>query len=154
MDMDRARAFGQELLGRYSDAMTVMFIDIGDRTGLLSAAAQGGTAETIAERAGLADRPVREWLAGMTTAGVVDHDPDGGTFRLPAEHAAVLSGPTPYNLAPLARAVAANLSNGHPIAEAFADGAGIHHSRWTTTWSTSWTVCRATASTRSWRTST
>jgi SAM-dependent methyltransferase len=125
VDMERAKAFGQELLRRYSDAMTVMFIDIGDRTGLLEATAEGGTSSEIADRAGLAHRPVREWLAGMTTAGIVEHDPDGETFRLPPEHAGLLTGATPFNLAPLARAAAANLANTARIAEAFADGDGI-----------------------------
>jgi 2-polyprenyl-3-methyl-5-hydroxy-6-metoxy-1,4-benzoquinol methylase len=125
MDMERAKEFGQELLRRYSDAMTVMFIDIGDRTGLLDATAQGGTAAEIADRAGLAVRPVREWLAGMTTAGVVDYDGEDDSFRLPAEHAGLLTGQTPYNLAPLARAAGSRLANTAQIAEAFVDGAGI-----------------------------
>lgn len=125
MDMERAKEFAGDLMGRYSDAMTVMFIDIGDRTGLLEQAAQGGSSAEIADRAGLAERPVREWLHGMVTAGVIDHDPEHDTFRLPAEHAGLLTGNTPFNLAPLARAAAANLANTDRIARAFADGEGI-----------------------------
>lgn len=125
MDMERAKAFAADLLDRYSDAMTVMFIDIGDRTGLLEHAAQGGTSQEIAERAGLAERPVREWLHGMVCAGVVEHDPQRDSFQLPAEHAGLLTGRTPFNLAPLGRAAAGNLANTARIAEAFADGDGI-----------------------------
>lgn len=125
MDRERAKAFGEQLLRRYSDAMTVLFIDLGDRTGLLDAAAGGGTVEEIAGRAGLAERPVREWLHGMVTAGIVEHDPGTATFQLPAEHAGLLTGETPYNLAPLARAAAGGLSNAARTADALRDGAGI-----------------------------
>lgn len=125
MDMERAKAFGQRMLSTYSAAMTVMFVDIGDRTGLLAAAAQGGTVGEIARAAGLAERPVREWLHGMVTAGVVEHDAEAATFRLPEEHAGLLTGETPFNLAPLARATAGNIANAPRIAESFRDGAGI-----------------------------
>jgi len=125
VDRERAAAFSETLLRRYSDAMTVLFIDLGDRTGLLDAATKGGTVEDIATRAGLAERPVREWLHGMVTSGVVEHDPDTGSFRLPVEHASLLTGETPYNLAPLARAASAGFANASRIAKAFRDGGGI-----------------------------
>lgn len=72
MDQQRVKRFGQELLRRYGDAMTVLLIDLGDRTGLLAATADGGTSQEIATRAGLAERPVREWLHGMVVADIVD----------------------------------------------------------------------------------
>jgi SAM-dependent methyltransferase len=125
VNKERVSAFGQELLTRYSDAMTVLFIDIGDRTGLLEAAAPGGSAVEIADRAGLAERPVREWLHGMVTAGVIEHDPQAASFRLPEEHAALLIGPTPYNLAPLARAASFSMARGPQLAEAFETGKGL-----------------------------
>lgn len=125
MDMEKAKAFGKELLTRYSQAMTVMFIDLGDRTGLLAAAAAGGTSQQIAEQTGLAERPVREWLRGMVTAGIVEYDPASATFVLPPEHAGLLTGKTPFNLAPLARAITGNVANTERVAQAFRDGEGI-----------------------------
>lgn len=123
MDQQRVKRFGEELLRRYGEAMTVLLVDLGDRTGLLAATAQGGTSQEIAARAGLAERPVREWLHGMVVAGVVGHE--AGSFHLPPEHGALLVGATPYNLAPLARAAAMGLGRAARLEEAFRSGAGI-----------------------------
>ena len=50
-------------------------IDIGHRTGLFVAAARGpATSEELADRAGLTERYVREWLGAMVTGGIVDYD--------------------------------------------------------------------------------
>ena len=123
MDQQRVKRFGQELLRRYGEAMTVLLVDLGDRTGLLAATARGGTSQEIAARAGLAERPVREWLRGMVVAGIVEHE--AGSFHLPAEHAALLVGATPYNLAPLARAAAMGLGRAERLEEALRSGDGI-----------------------------
>jgi len=50
-------------------------IDIGHRTGLFTAAAGAATSEELADRAGLTERYVREWLGAMVTGGIVDYDP-------------------------------------------------------------------------------
>jgi hypothetical protein len=64
------------------------------------------TSEEIAERAGLAERYVREWLAVMTTSGIVRFDPVRHTYRLPAEHASSLTRGAPLgNLAVYAQHV-------------------------------------------------
>jgi 2-polyprenyl-3-methyl-5-hydroxy-6-metoxy-1,4-benzoquinol methylase len=49
------------------------------------------TADAIAEKAGLNERYVREWLGAMVTSGVIEVDPSTGKYRLPAEHAAYLT---------------------------------------------------------------
>ena len=68
-------------------------VDIGDRTGLFEAAAKGaGTSEQIADRAGLNERYVREWLGAMATGGIMEYDAASRTFALPPEHAACLTG--------------------------------------------------------------
>lgn len=125
-DMDRARAFGQQLVELYGAGMTATMIDVGVRTGLFDALAQGsGSSEEIAQRAGITERPAREWLAGMTTAGIIEHD--AGVFTLPAEHAVLLTGDSHYNLTPLARVVTATAAETGRIARAVTDGQGIAH---------------------------
>ena len=56
--------------------------------------------DEIADRTGLYERYVREWLGAMVTSGVVEYDPKPRTFRLPAEHASLLTrAATPENFA-------------------------------------------------------
>ncbi|MEJ2325433.1 MAG: methyltransferase domain-containing protein [Chromatiaceae bacterium] len=81
-------------IGEVLDAGAIaVMISIGHRTGLFDvlAALPPSTSTQIAERAELAERYVREWLATMVTGGIVAFDPSAKTYRLPAEHAACLT---------------------------------------------------------------
>lgn len=55
---------------------------LGDRLGLWRALADATacTSEELAERCGLAERYVREWLAAQAAAGYVHYDPTSGRF--------------------------------------------------------------------------
>jgi DNA-binding IclR family transcriptional regulator len=70
-----------------------LMVSIGHRTGLLDVMSRlpPATSKEIAERAGLNERYVREWLGAMVTAGVVEVDPPTPRFSPPAEHAAFLT---------------------------------------------------------------
>ena len=59
------------MLGIYSGGMVSLLVDLGYRTGLFDAVAEGAaTSRELADRAGLQERYVREWLGGMTTGGI------------------------------------------------------------------------------------
>jgi SAM-dependent methyltransferase len=66
---------------------------LGDRLGLWAALAQSGpvTPVRLAERTGLHERYLREWLRGVSVAGYLDYDPGSQTFTLQPEMAAVLA---------------------------------------------------------------
>ncbi|MEE2852999.1 MAG: class I SAM-dependent methyltransferase [Actinomycetota bacterium] len=70
-----------------------LLLSIGHQTGLLDTMAgmAPSTSEQIASAAGLNERYVREWLAGMTTGRVVEYDPGTASYSLPAERAKVLT---------------------------------------------------------------
>src|SRR5262249_8750682 len=90
-DPAKVEAFAGQLMPILAGGLLSHLIDIGHRTGLFAAAAQGpGTSEEIAERAGLHERYVREWLSAMATSHIVEFDPTDQTFVLPPEHAALL----------------------------------------------------------------
>ncbi|HWF28490.1 MAG TPA: class I SAM-dependent methyltransferase [Mycobacterium sp.] len=74
-------------------ASLTILLSIGHQTGLLDTMAglPPATSAQIAAAAGLDERYVREWLAGMTTGDVVDYDADGATYSLPAHRAGVLT---------------------------------------------------------------
>jgi SAM-dependent methyltransferase len=125
MDADKIEQFLSHLLSIYTGSMLNYMIDIGHRTGLFVAAAEGAaTSEGLARRAGLTERYVREWLGAMVTGGIVDYDPSDQTYLLPAERAACLTeGAT--NLAPMAQLHTHLGKHVHQVARAFREGGGV-----------------------------
>ena len=100
LDPERVEAFAGRLFELYTGGLLTFMVDIGHRTGLFTAAAAGpATSTELADRADLQERYVREWLGAMVTGGILEYDPAAGTYRLPAEHAACLTGPGSANLA-------------------------------------------------------
>jgi SAM-dependent methyltransferase len=87
------KEFAKRMLGTMNEAAVALMVSVGHRTGLFDvmAGVPAATSDSIAARAGLDERYVREWLAVMTTARIVDHDGEAGTFTLPADHAAWLT---------------------------------------------------------------
>lgn len=129
IDQARVEAFGEKLFGAYTGGIVSLMIDIGHDTGLFEAAAEGpATSEELAERAGLAERYVREWLGSLTTAGVFTHDPEAGTFTLPPEHAVLLTGETSANVAPWSGMISVFGSRARQIADCFRHGGGVPYS--------------------------
>jgi SAM-dependent methyltransferase len=126
LDEARVEAFAGRLFELYTGGMLTFMVDIGHRTGLFEAAAAGpATSAELAARADLQERYVREWLGAMVTGGIVDHDPATGTYRLPAEHAACLTGPGSANLAPLSRLDTHLAKHVDAVARAFREGGGV-----------------------------
>lgn len=100
LDKQRVQEFARKLFGFYTSGLLTLMVDIGHKTELFEAAAKGpGTSAEIAERAGLDERYVREWLGAMATGGIVTYDAVSRTFTLPAEHAVCLTGTSSRNLA-------------------------------------------------------
>jgi 2-polyprenyl-3-methyl-5-hydroxy-6-metoxy-1,4-benzoquinol methylase len=127
-DPARIEAFGTQLLGAYVGAATTAMVALGHETGLFEAAAGGpATSTDLSERAELSERHVREWLGSMVTAGVFTYDPADGSYRLPPEHALLLTGDTAMNQAVLAP-MSVHLS-GHvdDVAERFRTGGGVSY---------------------------
>jgi SAM-dependent methyltransferase len=126
LDAARVEAFAGRLFELYTGGMLTFMVDIGHRTGLFAAAATGpATSAELAARADLQERYVREWLGAMATGGILEHDPATGTFRLPAEHAACLTGGGSANLAPLSRLDTHLAKHVDAVARAFREGGGV-----------------------------
>lgn len=126
LDDEKAKRFLARVGDIYTGAALTLMIDIGFRTGLWEAAANGpATSAQLAERAGLEERYVREWLGAVTTGGIVDFDPVSRTYTLPPEHARSLTGDGGSN-----RAVSAPLltylgKHVDSVAAAFRNGGGV-----------------------------
>jgi SAM-dependent methyltransferase len=126
LDEARVEAFAGRMFELYTGGLLTFLVDIGHRTGLFAAAAAGpATSAELAGRADLQERYVREWLGAMVTGGIVEHDPAGGTYHLPAEHAACLTGPGSANLAPMSRLDTHLAKHVDAVARAFREGGGV-----------------------------
>jgi SAM-dependent methyltransferase len=93
LDGARAEAFAGRTLQILNDAMLSLLLSLGHQTGLFDVMAGAGslTSAELAAAAGLDERYIREWLAGLTVGGIVEHDPATGKYELPPEHASCLT---------------------------------------------------------------
>ena len=134
LDQSKVTAFEARMVDTLNAGALCLMISLGHRTGLFDAIADmpapaGSTA--IAQRAGLNERYVREWLAAMVAAGVVDYDERGDAYRLPLEHAARLTrAATPANLAVFAQYIPLLGTVEDDIAECFRQGGGVPYARY------------------------
>jgi hypothetical protein len=97
-----AEAFAGRIMDSLTEAGTVAMLSVGHRLGLFDTMTGMPPASTgeLAEQASLSERYVREWLASMVVAGIVDYDPATRRYHLPEAHAACLTRGAPLgNLA-------------------------------------------------------
>ncbi len=128
LDEELAHAFAMKVLGDRAHAYNSVLVYLGDRLGIWRALASvpSATSAELAERTGLAERYLREWLAAQAAAGYLGYDPQTRTFTLPAEHAAVLADDaSPVTLVAGYEVTAAIWSGIERLAHAFATGEGI-----------------------------
>jgi SAM-dependent methyltransferase len=129
VDEKLVEKFAGDLIGHYTSGMVTMMVDIGHRSGLFEAAAEGpATSEELAARAGLHERYVREWLGSLVSAGIFVYNPRTSIYTLPAEHAACLTGGGAANLATLAQINTHLGTHLHQVAVAFREGGGVPYS--------------------------
>ncbi len=91
-DPERLKHYARHVFGAMGGAMTAAMICLGDRLGLYRALAGSGpvTSRELAQRTGLHERWLREWLYQQGAAGVLEHR-GGERFALSAEGRAVLA---------------------------------------------------------------
>ncbi len=126
-DHERVEAFERQMVDTLNHGALCLMISIGHRTGLFDVLAEDGAVapDMLAERAGLNERYVTEWLGAMTVGRVVDHDPDAGTYELPVEHAQLLTREAEGNLAVFAQYIPVLGANEDAILACFREGGGL-----------------------------
>ena len=131
INVQSAEAFAGKLLGMLNGGAVGLMISVGHRTGLFDVLAEGGpaTSHELAERAGLNERYVREWLGAMVTGEIVDYDPEIGRYVLPESHAAFLTrAASPNNLGVAFQFLPVLASVEDGIVECFRKGGGVPYS--------------------------
>jgi SAM-dependent methyltransferase len=129
-DLDQAKleAFVERIVLDVGTAMRGGLLYIGDRLGIFKALAGAGavTSGELAERTGLSERYLREWLGSMTTAEYVEHDPATDTYRLPPEHALPLADEDfPFFTGGFLQMIVPTVSMAPKVADAFRTGRGV-----------------------------
>jgi ubiquinone/menaquinone biosynthesis C-methylase UbiE len=130
-DEAQAEAFAGRMMEMLNSASLALMTSIGHKVGLFDtmAASPGATTPQIAGSAGLHERYVREWLGAMVTGGIVRHDAAGGTFTLPAEHAAFLTREAgPNNIAIQTQYIPLLAQVETQLVESFRNGGGVPYS--------------------------
>jgi len=131
LDSARAERFAGRMVEILNGGALALMTSIGHRAGLFDMMARldFATSRAIADEAGLVERYVREWLGAMVTGGIVEHDPEHGTYRLPRDHAASLTRDArPGNLATTAQWIALLGSVEDRVLECFERGGGVPYS--------------------------
>jgi SAM-dependent methyltransferase len=128
IDEQRVEAFVERILLDVGTAMRGGLLYIGDRLGIFKALAESGpvTPEQLAERTGLDERYLREWLGSLTTAEYIEHDAESGTYHLPPEHALPLADEEfPFFTGGFLQLIVPTVTVAPQVAEAFKNGGGV-----------------------------
>ncbi|EPX78520.1 class I SAM-dependent methyltransferase [Litoreibacter arenae] len=131
-DDAKAETFAERFVGTLNEAALAVMTSLGHRAGLLDelAANPDLTSEALAERIGVNERYLREWLGVMVTSGVVDYDAQARSYALPPEHAAFLTrAASPDNMAVTTQFIGLAASVEDKLLERFRTGEGLcyHH---------------------------
>ena len=133
-DPDKLQDFMGKMVGDMSAAISGALVIIGDKLGLYSALAEIGPASSLdlANRTGMAERYLREWLAAQAASGFVDFDVDTGLFSMsPEQQMALADRDSPVFVASAFQLIGSVYIDEPKIAEAFRSGAGVgwheHH---------------------------
>lgn len=135
IDQQKAEAFAGNLLGMINGSLATYMLSIGHRTGLFDTMAGMGpsTSAEIANAANLNERYVREAMGALVLSGVIEYNPDGKKYRLPAEHAAFLTRAAgPNNMAVMAQFNALMGRVEDQVVDAFHKGGGVPYSQFDT----------------------
>jgi SAM-dependent methyltransferase len=93
IDMNKLEAFMGQVVTDMGAVISAPLMVIGEKLGLYKAMAGAGalTSVEVAERTGVAERSVREWLRNQAAGGYLTYDAESDRYTLPDEHAMALA---------------------------------------------------------------
>jgi 2-polyprenyl-3-methyl-5-hydroxy-6-metoxy-1,4-benzoquinol methylase len=131
-DARKAEAFAGSLIDTLNRSSLALMISIGHRTGLFDTMAEMefSTSQEIADKAGLNERYVREWLGAMVTGGVIEYKPASKVYSLSPEHAGSLTRKAGAdNIAVFTQYVAVMGAVEDDIVQCFRKGGGVPYEK-------------------------
>jgi SAM-dependent methyltransferase len=126
-----SEAFAERVLAALNEAGLLLMISIGHRAGLFDAMSrmEPASSRAVAAATGLNERYVREWLAAMAVGRIVEVN-EREQFRLPPEHAALLTRGGEANLAVFAQYIAVLGGVEDDVVRCFREGGGVPYERY------------------------
>lgn len=132
-DLNQALQFAFKVVGDLASALNTPLIYIGDRLGIFKAMADGHpvTSEELAQKTGLTERYVREWMKAMIAGEYLTYNPDTRRASLSPEHALVLAAEgSPVFVMGVAQMIPDHYTIIPKITEAFRKGGGVPYSEY------------------------
>ena len=133
LNWDKVKKFSAQVSSDIGAAMLGAMSYIGDRLGIFKSLAASGpvTSAELAEKTGLSERYLREWLAAMTAAEYVTYDPASKRYAMTPENAMILAREeSPFFMGGFIQGIIPNLSVTPKVMEAFRNGKGVHQSEY------------------------
>ncbi|MBX3279037.1 MAG: methyltransferase domain-containing protein [Acidobacteria bacterium] len=131
LNQAKAQAFADQMMNMINGGFLALMTSVGHRTGLFDTLAElpPATSDRIAAASGLNERYVREWLGAMVTGRIVEYNAENENYKLPREHAAVLTrAASPNNLATTAQFLPILGAVEDRIVDCFHKGGGVPYS--------------------------
>ena len=128
IDESKLEAFMGQAVTDMGAVISAPLFVIGEKLGLYKAMAGAGplSSQEVADRAGVAERSVREWLGNQAAGGYVTYDPGSDTYTLPDEQALALADEeSPFYLLGVDDSIASLYADEEKILEAFRSGEGM-----------------------------
>jgi len=133
LNWDKVKKFSAQVSNDIGAAMLGAMSYIGDRLGIFKSLAEGAPLSSVelAEKTGLDERYLREWLGAMTAAEYLNYDPASKRYSMPAENAMILAREeSPFFMGGFIQGIIPNLSVTPKVLEAFRTGKGVRQSEY------------------------
>lgn len=127
IDIEKAKKTAEHVFEMLSGALVSAMIYLGDRMGLYQVLSGAGavTSAELAQKTGLHERWIREWLYGQAAAKLIDYKGDG-RFEISPENASVLANEnSPFFLAGGFCALPQQMAVLNLLPESFKSGRGL-----------------------------
>lgn len=128
IDEQKVGAFLGLVVNDFGSVLSSALVLIGEQLGLYEAMSDGEPVNSteLAEKTGVSERYLREWLVNQAAGGYLEFDVDSQRFSLPPEHALVLAGAEgPADVPGGFRLTTSIIKSEARIADAMRSGAGM-----------------------------
>src|SRR5262249_18609753 len=133
LNWDKVKKFSAQVSNDIGAAMLGAMSYIGDRLGIFKSVAAAGpvTSSEVAEKNGLNERYLPEWLGAETAARKVHYDPASERSPMAPEEAMILAREeSPFFKGGFIQGIVPNLSVTPKVMEAFQNGKGVKQSEY------------------------